>query len=115
MSIFPEARNVSPGDREYDFLHGVWVKQQRPAQFDWQGKEGGVIVYVYDRGDIRPVFHIHAEAGPTLLDETAPGGPLTFGFEPLMQCRGQLRYTAPSHNRRGRMVKVPLPMQRSNL
>lgn len=114
-SIYSEARNLSRGDSGYDKLHAWWLKNQRSAQFDWQGKEGGVIVNVYNTGAEYPVFHIIAEAGPTLLDETAPGGPLTLGFEVLMQARGQLRYTHPGHNRRGRVVKVPLPRQRSNL
>jgi hypothetical protein len=115
LSVFPNARNVVPGDREYDFMHRLWVKNQKPFQFDWEGKEGGFIAYVYERDLEQPTFHIHSEAGPTLLDETAPGGPMTLGFELLMAARGQIRYTAPSHNRRGRVVKVPLPMQRSNL
>lgn len=112
---YPEARDIKPGDSGYDKLHAWWVRNMRSAQFDWQGAEGGVICTVYDLGSDRPIFHVIAEAGPTLFDESAPGGPLSFGFEPLMQSRGQIRYTPPSHNRRGRVVKIPLPRQRSNL
>ena len=116
MTVYVSARTIKFGDPEYDFLHRQWVKNGQPFQFAWEGNEGGILIYVYGyKLGGTPDFHVHAEAGPTLFDETAPGGPMTLGFEPLMAARGQIRYTAASHNRRGRVVKIPLPRQRSNL
>lgn len=116
MTVYPNARTIHPGEDGYDFLHKVWLKQGKPFQFDYQGDIGGMIVFVYDyQVSDTPSFHLKAEAGPTLYDETAPGGPMSFGFEPYMLCRGQIRYVAPTHNRRGRITKVPLPMERSRL
>ncbi len=110
MATATAARTVRDGDAEYDELWKQWVRNGRSYQFDWTGATGGYIAHVYNRELERPDIHIHAEAGPTVFDETLPGGQKTLGWAVQVIRRGSIRYVPSTpFGGRSRLTKNPLP------
>lgn len=99
-----EPREIKHGDSEFAAVYAGWVKNGRPAQFDLFGSWGGAIIHTVDRGAactgtdwVR--FFVHASMGPTVFDETIPGGPTERGWEDQVPERGFLEFKRGPYNK----------------
>jgi hypothetical protein len=57
----------------------------------------------------QPDFFVVAEAGPTLFPDSAPGGPTTLGFIPLMLTQGGVRFRTTGQAK-NKQLKIGRPL-----
>lgn len=111
-----EPRKITELDHEWRDVYAAWIRNGRSYQFDRFGELGGAIYHCPDYRTIdRPNFFVHAEAGPTVLDEEHAGGPVTLGWTEKLTRMGFVRFrqTGPRRIRRLKITVVPLPRDRT--
>ncbi|KRT69449.1 MAG: hypothetical protein XU15_C0011G0131 [candidate division NC10 bacterium CSP1-5] len=98
-----EPRQIKSGDDEYDFVFGLWEKNGRPAQFDYESSAGGAIYHVIDRHLDQPTFSVWAEGPGELWDDEVDGDmPVRVGFGQHTNRTGRFKLflQGPARNQR---------------